>query len=174
MAAKISRVNQLRGLFDQLNRDYFRGELPEYEIEVTDLRRCSGGFYVVGDCNNNLRRIQIAPVVGRGEEERQVMLHEMVHISAKEGRIHGKEFRAELLRIASMGEYWAKDEASEYEMDEQIGDQFIYACKHLNWASWIFVRKFITEELGISASTLLRLRPDLPDEWRWARIFWRQ
>jgi len=79
-----------------------------------------------------------------------------------------------LLRIASMGEDWAKDEAFEYEQDEQIGDLFIYASMHWNWASWIFVRKFITKRLGISASALLRLRPDLPSNWRWAREFWRE
>ena len=108
-------------------------------------------------------------MVRRGEEERRVMLHEMVHIRVRGERIHGTEFRTELLRFASMGEDWAKDDAFEYEMDERIGDLFIYATMHWGCSSWIVVIEFITPKLGINAATLLRLRPDLPGLWRWGQ-----
>jgi hypothetical protein len=123
-------------LYDDLNRAFFDGRLPKTirpgwigrlaakEIVVVRVGinwrtrglRC-GGRYGVGRYSppGEIHPARIEVIAGlRPEWERRVLLHEMIHADlyvrgehdrSEDG--HGPKFRAELQRLAELGEAWA-------------------------------------------------------------------
>jgi hypothetical protein len=100
-------------LFHTLNKEFFRGQLPDYRIEfvaVSVLRpdRDEGGQHLGLE-----RKILLTePLRHKPEELRKMLIHEMVH--AETGDEHDERFFDKLIDIARTGESWAWEEAREY------------------------------------------------------------
>jgi SprT-like family len=132
-------LDWLRPRLQQFNRQLFGGELPAYEVRVelliprlTIISRRDGshqqlpplGNELHGMCLTEDQLIFIDSRCAALEDEcvRKVLLHEMCHAAVCrnapapiEGDPHGKEFVAELRRLAAVGEAWASEEAEYYE-----------------------------------------------------------
>ncbi len=92
-------------LFQDLNRQFFRGRLPRYRVVLSDSLLPSHG-----ECLPERRLIRLR----RGldpETTRRILLHEMCHIGSLG---HGRPFQAKLYLLAAQGEEWAKHEAEKY------------------------------------------------------------
>jgi hypothetical protein len=113
--------------------------LPHYEVRVDALipglliiKRRDGSHIQLPPLGNELHGLCMAEdqliFIHSGcaalEDEcvREVLLHEMCHAAVSRstgagpnGNQHGKEFIAELRRLAAVGEAWAGDEAEYYE-----------------------------------------------------------
>lgn len=132
-------LNWLRPLFPEFNRQFFGEELPAYEIRVdllmagkTMILLRNGKLLLVppgsdlhGLCMaGDELKIFVESRCAMLEDEcvREVLLHEMCHASVSrnapalaKGDPHGKEFIAELRRLAAVGVAWASEEAEYYE-----------------------------------------------------------
>jgi len=133
-------LDLLRFLFPQFNRQFFGGELPDYEIRVEPLIgrtiiiiKLRNGKYrpqrlgandLYGSCIAEEQLIFIGSQCAALEDEfiREVLLHEMCHAAVSRnapkpsnGNPHGPEFVAELRRLAALGEAWAGEEAQYYQ-----------------------------------------------------------
>lgn len=127
----------LRSSFRELNEQFFVGQLIQYEIHIQNLNektiiRLPNGQYrpplpkgLEGLCLADYRLIFIHSKCEQQDREqvREVLLHEMCHAAVfqalppggqKDIEPHGKEFIAELRRIAALGEEWADRQARDY------------------------------------------------------------
>ena len=131
-------LNWLRPAFQEFNRQFFGGELPAYEVRVEFLIdgkaiiQLGNGNYrqlpplgndLYGLCLTEDQLIFIDSRCSALEDEgvREVLLHEMCHAAVfrnapgpSNSDPHGREFVAELLRLAALGEAWADEQAQYY------------------------------------------------------------
>jgi hypothetical protein len=111
------RGGNLTALYNVLNRTHFQGALPRYRVRREPLPpgpREPGASVEAGHCWSNRALI----VIGYGlspRQERRILLHEMAHVATLESlQPHGPAFQRELLRLADLGERWARQEAGAY------------------------------------------------------------
>lgn len=171
----------LSRLFDEMNRQFFRGRLPKYRIVFSRQSRILGGI-----CIPERRLIRLHPgllanpagsfnhpEVDSAERIRRVLLHEMCHI----GRVsHAKRWQAKMLRLADMGEMWAVGEVEEYrkptDMDwhggiGQIKDVLI------EWANMKPRPDFRDVKRGAARIMLFARVSDVDRSLPWLRAAWR-
>src|SRR5436853_4138252 len=87
-------------LFQELNQQYFKGQLPEYEIVLREDLRAD-----CGKCDKKTRQLHLAAkITDNVSDERltKLLLHEMAHAAAPRSG-HGKMWLAEMKRLADMG-----------------------------------------------------------------------
>lgn len=124
----------LRGLFRELNEQFFDGGLPEYQICVDIINRGYivrlpvgkpiqvpwHGSHLYGWCVADRRVIFIhSATLADKKLARETLLHEMCHAKVyhvaeptfRNADPHGREFIAELCRLAALGEQWANGQA---------------------------------------------------------------
>lgn len=74
---------------------------------------CRGRFTPPGECSPPaIHVLSLSP-----EEDRETLIHEMIHFALYRARVfarHGREFTAELERLAASGEAWAQKQADLY------------------------------------------------------------
>jgi hypothetical protein len=92
-------MSDAQKLFQELNHQYFKGQLPEYEIVLREDLRAG-----CGKCDKKRRQLHLAKVTDNVSDERlpQLLLHEMAH-AAVPRKEHGKAWLAEMKRLADMG-----------------------------------------------------------------------
>jgi hypothetical protein len=96
-----------RRLFDALNQQFFGGRLPAYTVR--ERQRIPGmGEEQVGKCDDLRRTIWLISGLAP-DMRRQTLLHEMCHVGCP--GFHGKRFQKRLLKLAALGEEWAREEA---------------------------------------------------------------
>ncbi len=137
--SNVELLDRLRSLFQEFNRQFFGGALPEYEVRVELLidgktiiklrnekyrQLPSLGNDLSGLCLAEEQLIFIDSRCSMLEDEcvREVLLHEMCHAAAyriapapPSSDPHGQEFVAELRRLSAFGEAWAGEEAQNYQ-----------------------------------------------------------
>jgi hypothetical protein len=120
--AYFKQRDSLTTLFNQLNHTHFNGSLPRYRVQREPMEPWRPGpdtAFVGGHCWSHLHLI----VIGYGfspRQERRTLLHEMVHVVTHWNTpAHGRAFQQELLRLADLGERWARQEAIDF---ERFGD----------------------------------------------------
>ena len=164
----------LNALYDTLNQDYFRGRLPRFRVNMTDLSR----YLSSGWCRMWKREILLSQSLG-GDHVRQTLLHEMIHVSSKDLR-HGPSFRRGLRRLGLMGEAWALNEVEFYKEEEKdrlfkkrikkrweldVAEVIEYvAMEHPNM-KWIKVRRYLAQYWNTPQWEVLKIAPWLKGYW---------
>lgn len=111
MPPSLSSNRYLKRLYNEYNRKYFGGRLPETAIVQWKGRRAmqEGKFTLWGSADWVDTGEETVPVIelnrimkvnGWQSVMKQVLLHEMVHLSAGRRVNHGPKFDAEMIRIA--------------------------------------------------------------------------
>lgn len=152
---------QLCRLFEEFNARFFHGRLPRYRVRESRTHR--GGHF--GTCNSPSKTILLQPQLSQ-PLLRRTLLHEMCHIGTPS---HGSRFRAKLLRLATMGEAWATEEAQLYanktpwlrELSQHTRD---LAASCPDW-SVTQALSALAREYSFSRAELLRKAP-------WVRTLW--
>ena len=125
-------------IFDDFNRRYFRGQLPRFVVRK-DLKSGTDA----ARCDPETKRIHLPVDI---DDVEAVILHEMIH-AVTEGN-HHDAFRAELRRIASLGDAAAIRELTIEEWHastERVGVQLAREESHLSAGE---VRKRIIKVVG--------------------------
>jgi len=161
----------LASLFQELNERFFGGRLPRYRVVFSSSQRTS---YQAGAIRPEKRLIQVNRIYASSlERVRRILLHEMCHHRSVG---HGKGWQSEMLRLASMGETWAKEEIQAYRgwsrgkvmkrLRKRITDVVAdYAGRGLPVRFQTVVR-LLAPEFGKSPSELVRLAPWLGSAYR--------
>jgi len=89
---------QCQELFEAYNQRFFGGRLPTYRIVLSD-RFVAGPK---GLCRKKEREIHLGTGL-RGTDLPRLLLHEMAHAAFVARAGHGKQWLAEMLRLAEMG-----------------------------------------------------------------------
>lgn len=150
-------MTDLAQQFEALNRAYFDGELPKYEVVFSDYLENYGKG---GRCRPGERRIELRSGLANAPDElRRVLLHEMCHHFSV---MHDSVFAAQLERLDARGEAWAAEEArccdhsGEDETQSHIYDEFLPELAMQDpERSFADVLDCVAREWGC-----------LPDEWR--------
>ena len=127
----MTRRPSLARLFADLDARYFDGKLADAEWEAVYTGRCPsqrGRTIVAGECVEDEQRIYVLRGRLTPRRLRRILLHEMAHARTSENAVandpasdawqHGAGWRAEMRRIASMGEPWAARQAARYEQEQ--------------------------------------------------------
>ena len=168
---------QCQELFETFNRQFFDGRLPTYRIVLCN--RYGKGDH--GLCRKKEREIHLGTGLG-GFDLKRSLLHEMAHAVTAGG--HGKQWLAEMLRLAEMGAPTREDWEAYQDPDQTIGPTEIaaefYDAGVETDRPWSIVRAYLGKTYGLSddrgraesksaARTLCRLRKEFSKGRRWRK-----
>jgi hypothetical protein len=100
-------IDTLYKLYRNYNRQFFDSDLPKVQIEYSDALTQAAGLF---DSGRMLIRMSTALLIGREQEAKDTLIHEMIHVAQQingiEERPHGPYFSAHMARIneAARGE----------------------------------------------------------------------
>lgn len=171
-------------LFDELNRKYWRGQLPRYRV----IERASLPADRLGQCDNARRTILLAPHPSP-EALRLTLLHEMCHIGTGPGSDHGPRFLRKLRRLVQLGETKLVEEDIEHydgtaverflearrAAGETVGEEPFRATISSALESmalsvptrrWVTIERFLAKQYEVTPAQLQRACPWAKQEWR--------
>jgi hypothetical protein len=170
---------QRQELFEIYNRRFFEGRLPAYRIVVGNRYGTGNGLH--GFCRKKEREIHLDPRL-RGVELKKVLLHEMAHAATR--GTHGKQWLAEMFRLAEMGAPTREDWKAYQDQAQTLGPKNIAAeCYDAGVEtdlSWSSVRSRCGRENGLiddrgrsvstgASNTLLLCGKEFSKGRRWRR-----
>lgn len=155
-------------LYKELNARFFRGRLPRFLVTLSAMAPSHHG-----SCYEKRRLISLNRHLESDPELfRRTLLHEMCHIGIPD---HGQRFQRRLLKLATLGESWAREEAEDYrlrcpswsaEMANLRGKLDEYAAlsprPRPRFPSLV---RFLASDLGLKSPDLLRRAPWLRPAW---------
>ncbi len=162
MTTKVKSISPTQ-LYHDLNRQFFNGRLPRFRVVLCFLH---GSLH--GECLPERRLIRLDRSLDP-ERMRRTLLHEMCHIGSLG---HGTRFQNKLLRLATQGEKWAREEAEQYRTHPGLGTALADLRKTLDDVAFIQPRprfpsllRWLSRDWGRRPKELLRIAPWLEDAW---------
>lgn len=141
---------QCQELFDTYNQQYFGGRLPPYRI-VSSILNDDSTCRLDGECRKETLEIHLRTAL-QDSDVPIVLLHEMAHAASRSG--HGKQWLAEMLRLAELGaptrDDWNAYQGPTIGIREFMADAYDAGAETETDVPWSVVRYEIGRRYGLT------------------------